>query len=81
MCLISDLIALYIVHETSGQFVTYIGRYGHGEGQFHNPSSITSCTNGFIYILSDWQNNRVQILCIGHSMLWVFAEFLHCCNW
>ena len=48
---VSDLSSdCIVVYETSGQFVTYIGRYGHGERQFHNPSSITSCANGFIYI-------------------------------
>ena len=38
---VSDLSSdCIVVYEISGQFVTYTGRYGHGEGQFHHiPSS------------------------------------------
>ena len=32
-----------VVYETSSQFVTYIGRYGHEEGQFDSPSYHLLC--------------------------------------
>ena len=49
-----------VVCETSGQFVTSFGRYGHKEGEFHSPYCITSCADGFIHVCDYW-NNRVQI--------------------
>ena len=49
-----------VVYETSGQFVTLIGRLGENEGEFHLPFCITSCVDGFIHVC-DYGNNRVQI--------------------
>ena len=49
-----------VVYETSGQFVTSFGRYGHEKGEFNCPFCITSCANGFIHVC-DHGNNRVQI--------------------
>ena len=49
-----------VVYETSGQFVTSFGRFGHLDGEFDSPYSITSCADGFIYVC-DSLNNRVQI--------------------
>ena len=49
-----------VVYETSGQFVTSFGRYGHKEGEFCYPYCITSCADGFIHVCDGW-NNRVQI--------------------
>ena len=49
-----------IVYETSGQFVTSFGRFGHEEGEFNRPFCITSCADGFINVC-DILNNRVQI--------------------
>ena len=49
-----------VVYETSGQFVTSFGMCGQNEGEFDCPISITSCTDGFIYVC-DYSNNRVQI--------------------
>ena len=49
-----------VVYETSGQFVTSLGRSGQNEGEFRSPCCITSCVDGFIYVC-DFRNNRVQI--------------------
>ena len=49
-----------VVYETSGQFVTSFGRYRQNEGEFHLPSCITSCVDGFIHVC-DCGNDRVQI--------------------
>ena len=49
-----------VVYTSSGQYVTSFGVYGQKEGQFSSPFSITSCTDGYIYV-SDYLNNRVQI--------------------
>ena len=49
-----------VVYETSGQFVTSFGRRGQNEGEFSDLFSITSCTDGFIYVC-DFSNDRVQI--------------------
>ena len=49
-----------VVYDTSGQFVTTFGKYGHEEGEFDEPYCITSCVDSFIYVC-DWSNNRVQI--------------------
>ena len=49
-----------VVYETSGQFVTKLGRPGHKEGELNYPHCITSCTDGFIHVCDYW-NNRVQI--------------------
>ena len=49
-----------VVYETSGQFVTSFGRHGQNEGEFDWPYSITSCTDGFIYVC-DRDNKRIQI--------------------
>ena len=49
-----------VVYTSSGQFVTSFGGYGLKEGQLSGPFSITSCTDGYIYV-SDSLNNRVQI--------------------
>ena len=48
-----------VVFETSGQFVTSLGRSGQNEGEFRIPCHITSCT-GFLYVC-DYLNERVQI--------------------
>ena len=58
---VSDYIGhCIVVYETSGQFVTSFGRRGWNEGEFKYPDSITSCTDGFVYIC-DSDNGRVQI--------------------
>ena len=49
-----------VVYETSGQFVTSIGRRGKNEGEFDLPFCITSCVDGFIHVC-DFGNKRVQI--------------------
>ena len=49
-----------VVYTSSGQFITSFGERGQKEGQFSTPFSITSCTDGYIYV-SDFSNNRVQI--------------------
>ena len=49
-----------VVYETSGQYVTSLGRRGRNEGEFQNPVCITSCVDGFIHVC-DWRNGRVQI--------------------
>ena len=49
-----------LVYTSSGQFVTSFGGRGQKKGQLSNPFSITSCTDGYIYV-SDSDNNRVQI--------------------
>ena len=49
-----------VVYETSGQYVTSLGRPGQNEGEFNLPYCITSCVDGFIHVC-DWGNNRVQI--------------------
>ena len=49
-----------VVYTSSGQFVTSFGERGQKEGQFLCPFSITSCTDGYIYV-SDFHNDRVQI--------------------
>ena len=49
-----------VVYETSGQFVTSFGKYGHDEGELCRPYCITSCADGFIYVCDSW-NKRVQI--------------------
>ena len=41
-----------VVYETSGQFVTSLGKEGQREGEFENPYCITSCTDGFIYVIT-----------------------------
>ena len=37
-----------VVYDTSGNFVASFGRYGHKEGELHDPYCITSCADGFI---------------------------------
>ena len=55
---VSDIIGhCIVVYETSGQFVTSFGRFGHEDGV---PLCITSCTDGFIHVCDCWYN-RVQI--------------------
>ena len=49
-----------VVYTSSGQFVTSFGGCSQKEGQLSRPYSITSCTDGYIYV-SDFDNNRVQI--------------------
>ena len=49
-----------VVYDISGQFVTSFGKNGHKEGELCNPTCITSCANGFIYVC-DCHNDRVQI--------------------
>ena len=58
---VSDIVQhRIVVYTSSGQFVTSFGRWGPKEGQLSCPFSITSCTDGYIYV-SDFNNNRVQI--------------------
>ena len=49
-----------VVYDTTGQFVTSFGGWGHKEGEFQYPHSITSCADGFMHVC-DWGKNRVQI--------------------
>ena len=52
---VSDIVQDHIVvYTSSGQFVTSFG------GQLSSPYSITSCTDGYIYV-SDCDNKRVQM--------------------
>ena len=49
-----------VVYETSGQYVTSLGKPGENEGEFQYPFCITSCVDGFIHVC-DYGNGRVQI--------------------
>ena len=49
-----------LVYNTSGVFVTSIGRSGHGEGEFSQPYCITSSPDGFVYVC-DCRNDRIHV--------------------
>ena len=49
-----------VVYTSSSQFVTSFGVEGRKERQLSSPFSITSCTDGYIYVF-DFSNDRVQI--------------------
>ena len=48
------------VFELSGKFVTKFGSEGSGLGEFNNPVSTASLSDGRI-VVSDKDNNRIQI--------------------
>ena len=49
-------------YELSGKFISKIGKYGNGELEFNRPAGLAiDESNGNIYV-SDWYNNRIQIL-------------------
>ena len=49
-------------YQLNGKFISKIGKYGNGELQFNYPYGLTMDeSNGNIYV-SDYQNNRIQIL-------------------
>ena len=49
-----------VVYDTSGKFITSFGEAGVKEGQLKGPRCITSCPDGFIYVI-DSGNGRIQI--------------------
>lgn len=49
-----------VVYETSGQYVTSLGRLSEKKIEFRYPYSVTSCADGFIYVC-DNGNNRIQV--------------------
>ena len=49
-------------YQLNGKFISKIGKYGNGELQFYCPYGLTMDeSNGNIYV-SDYHNNRIQIL-------------------
>ena len=49
-------------YQLSGKFISKIGKYGKGELEFNRPAGLAiDESNGNIYV-SDWYNNRIQIL-------------------
>jgi DNA-binding beta-propeller fold protein YncE len=47
--------------DAEGKFLAAYGRPGHGDGEFHRPSSVAVDRDGNMYV-ADWGNNRVQVL-------------------
>jgi DNA-binding beta-propeller fold protein YncE len=47
--------------DPAGTFLAAYGKPGHGEGEFHRPSSVAIDGDGNLYV-ADWGNNRVQVL-------------------
>ena len=67
----SDCILNY---QLNGKFISKIGKYGNGELEFNCPLGLTIHeSNGNIYV-SDFSNNRIQILCRDFRFISQFGK-------
>ena len=54
-------------------FITSFGNKGSGQGQYNGPNGLDFDSQGNIYV-SEWGNNRVQVLDPNSRYLWQFGD-------
>ena len=72
--LISQRSHYILNYQLNGKFISKIGKYGNGESDFSHPHGLTiDESNGNIYV-SDYNNNRIQILSQDFRFISLFGK-------